>query len=432
MRISKRLIKRIAIGIGVAIGLLLIVNGILAWTAQRRLDQKIAELRDSGEKASLADLAPKPVPPQRNAAAFLQEIAPQLKDFEARYSHFYATRLGASLDDESLATAEQRTAMKAILDAFPAILPTLSKAAACDRYASLIDYSPPASQVLESVLKEAQAFRTPARFVGWKMAVSMADGKSDEAIPVGVRMLRITRLYDQEPTLMSHLVCVAVRGIIFDSMNKALRRNEISRSVRAELDAELALHDSFEPVKSALGNERAVGIGLVAEQTGGIAMLFRWPLMNWMLGELDAEDQAYRLSGLPLEQIRPQWDPTSKQVTMPNLASIRSRLITPAIEANFVAEFRTLVQCRCLRVVNALGEYRPRTGKDVVSIEQLSLPREAIIDPCTGKSLRMTKTNAGWIVYSVYRNGEDDGGKYHPNDGPWGFGPPGYEREETK
>jgi hypothetical protein len=38
---------------------------------------------------------------------------------------------------------------------------------------------------------------------------------------------------------------------------------------------------------------------------------------------------------------------------------------------------------------------------------------------------------AGWIVYSNYR-GIDEGGKYHSEDGSWGFGPPGYAAEQAK
>ena len=104
----------------------------------------------------------------------------------------------------------------------------------------------------------------------------------------------------------------------------------------------------------------------------------------------------------------------------------------PAIVATFESSFRTVAQARCLRIVNALGEYRQKTGKEAESIEQLSLPHDAIIDPCTGKPLRMKKINAGWIVYSVYRNGDNDGGKFHAEDGPWGFGPPGYENDERR
>jgi hypothetical protein len=191
------------------------------------------------------------------------------------------------------------------------------------------------------------------------------------------------------------------------------------------------LHDGFGPLQAALRSERAFAIPYVMEQCSGIPGFVRWPALNWMLGELAAEDQAYSISKLPLDEIRPQWSPTTKRFEFPKLADVRSRLIWAAVEASFVADFRTLTQCRCLRVLNAIGEYRARTGKEAESIQQLSLPREAIIDPCTGKPLRMKKTDAGWIVYSNYR-GIDEGGKYHSEDGSWGFGPPGYATEQAK
>ena len=459
MRISKRLLKRIAIGFGLLVGLLLIVNGVLAWSAQRRLDQKIAELRAAGDPASLGDLAPKPIPPEQNAAIYLQQISAEAEKFEREWSKAYyepspqkqkdaggkrealattepaRSALGKQLDEieekDLVPNKEQQAAIRPILDAFPTILSTMKKAAACDQYASLLDFNLPPNQFLDQLLKKAAAPRLIAQYVRSKMVVLVAEGKSDEAVRLGVRMLRLTRFCDQEPTLINHLVSLAVRGMMFSSINLALRHNEVDPGVRAELDAELALHDGLGPLRAALRSERAFAIPYGTEQIGVIPGFVRWPALNWTLGELDAEDQAYGISKLPLDQIAPVWNPTTKRIEFPKLAGIKSRLIWAAVEASFVADFRTLTQCRCLRVLNGIGEYRARTGKEAESIEQLSLPREAIIDPCTGKPLRMRKTDAGWIVYSNYR-GIDEGGKYHPEDGPWGFGPPGYEADQAK
>src|SRR5262249_35971390 len=159
-----------------------------------RLDQMIARLRTEGAPASLTDLAPRPVAREANAAAYLQQIAPDLKDFDAQYS---ASALLMSLDEHKPLNAEQVLAMKAILQAHPAILPTIAKAAECEHYASLVDYSQPARQFLDATLDVAQGFRRPARFIGWKMAVLTAEGDADEAVRLGVQMLRITRLYDE-------------------------------------------------------------------------------------------------------------------------------------------------------------------------------------------------------------------------------------------
>jgi hypothetical protein len=438
VRISKRLIKRIAIGFGLLLGLLLIINSVLAWSAQRRLDQKIAELRAAGEPVSLADLAPTPIPPEKNAAVYLRQMAADAQRFNQEWDKvFYKTplevQLGPVEENDLLPDEKLKAVMRPLINAHPLILPTLENAAACSQYASLLDFSLPPRQFLESMLASVNSSepRSVAQFVRWNMVVLVADGKRDEAVRLGIRMLRLARFHDQEPSLMNFLVSTSVRGIIFSSINLALQQNQVDPGFRAELDAELALHDSLGPLQAALRSERAFAIPYVTEQIGVIPGFVRWPALNWMLGELDAEDQAYGISKLPLNQIAPVWNPTSKRFEFPKLAGIRSRLIWAAVEASFIAEFRTLAQCRCLRVLNAIGEYRARTGKEAESIQQLSLPREAIIDPCTGKPLGMKKTDAGWIVYSNHR-GIDDGGKYHSEDGPWGFGPPGYEHNETK
>ncbi len=437
MRISKRLIKRVAIGFGIVVGLLLIVNGVLAWMAQRRLDKKIAELRAAGEPTSLADLAPKPVAAEMNAAIYLERAYADLKTFPQNWNKtFDGTALGKQLDElaekDLLPNAEQQAAMWPILDTYAAVLPTIEKAAMCDQYASRLDFSASSRQFLDRYLEFVPLFRELARYVRWQMMNLAAEGKPDSAIRLGVRVLRLTRLYDQEPLLVSRLVSVAVRSMMFASINTAIRQEGVSEGARAELDAELALHDSLMPLQTALRTERAFAIPYSVEQAGAIPAFVRWGVLNWCLGELDAEDVAYRVATLPMDQIRRRWNPATTRADWPQLDAIKDRLITPAIVATLDSGFRSVALARCLRVVNALGAYRQRTGKEAESIDRLSLPHGAIIDPCTGTPLGMKKTDAGWIVYSVYRNGEDDGGKYHPDDGAWGFGPPGYESEDAK
>jgi len=438
MRISKRVLKRIGIGFGILIGVLLIVNGILAWSARHRLEQKIAELRAEGEPALLADLAPKSIAPEKNAAVYLHEMALESREFNQEWDKvFVKTPLGERLDREEEKdlppSDEVKAAMRPILDRHSSILSTLEKAAACDQYASLLDFSLPSQQFLESLLKSVNSEPRPvSSFVRSKMDLMVADGKSNDTIRTGVQMLRLVRFYNQEPLLISHLVALSMQGTVYSPLNWAVRHNEVSAAVRAELDAELALHDSLTPLQNALRGERAYGLQSGMEQTSGLTGFIRWTFVNWALGEVQAEGEAYRISKFPLDQIERRWDAASHRMRFPQLESIRSRLISPAVEATFYADFRYLNFTRCLRVVNSLGEYRDRTGKDATSIEQLSLPREAIVDLWTSKPLRIRKTESGWIVYSLYRNGEDDGGKYHPEDLPWGFGPPGYEKSTTK
>ena len=45
---SKRALKRIAITFGLLVGTALVINGVLAWRAQHRLDAIVAKLRAAG------------------------------------------------------------------------------------------------------------------------------------------------------------------------------------------------------------------------------------------------------------------------------------------------------------------------------------------------------------------------------------------------
>ena len=65
-----------------------------------------------------------------------------------------------------------------------------------------------------------------------------------------------------------------------------------------------------------------------------------------------------------------------------------------------------------MRVFNALAEYRQRHGRDARGLSDLALPKEATIDPFSGKPLILKHTDGGWLIYSVSTNGIDDGGDF--------------------
>ena len=427
---TKRGFRRIAIGIGFLVGGLLTLNGVLAWHSSQRFQSAIATIRAAGEPASLVDLAPSVIPPENNAAVHLKRIAPELEAFAKQHDSFSNTDLGKAYDqrmeNNELPDADQLAAIQSILDAHPTILPALQQAAACEQYASLLEFNLPPNQFVARTVKSINAGgpRSLARFVSWKMAVLQAAGNPDEAIRIGMQMLRLTRLYDHEPLLVSYLVSLAMRSIIFESMNAVVRSHQVSPDMRKELDAELQLQDGLQPLVAALRAERGFGISYVQEQTGSVPAFVRWPMMDFFfLKELDAENRAYEVAKLPLNQILLHWDPVTKETSFPQLEEIKSRLIGAAVSAVFGAKFRQMAQTRCLRVLNALEEFRQRTGKEADNVEQLPLPADTKSDPYSGKPLHLKKTEQGWLVYSVWKNGIDDGGRLDMNDGDWGGDP---------
>ena len=106
---------------------------------------------------------------------------------------------------------------------------------------------------------------------------------------------------------------------------------------------------------------------------------------SFFLKELDVENEMYNTAKLPLDQVLARWELVGKDPKRPSHPErFGKSLIAPAYLAAFCSDVRRLVETRCLRVLNALGEYRQRTGKEADGIEQLSLPKEATIDPWSG------------------------------------------------
>ena len=427
--VSRRGVKRIVIGLLMLFGVLLVVNGVLAWHAQRRLNSKLAEIRAAGDPTSLTEMTPKPVPAENDAAAYLEQIKSDLKGFEAQEVAYEDTAEGKGIPDLSdkneLPSPAQIAGMQKIVEAYPAIPKAMQQAANCAEYASKLDFSLTPSKFLQKMIDGPMVrFRTLGRFAQWRMLVLAANGKVDEAIQTGIEMLRLTRLYDHEPLMINYLVSSAVRGTMLDTLNKILRMPAISAKVRAELDAELALQDSQKPLVMALASERGFALPYIQEQTGALSTVLGWPMVNWYMREIDAEDAGIAFAKKPIGLTQPAADGKPYQQWPKELNNlIQGSLVGPAIVATVGAHFRVAVQTRCLRLLNALEAYKERTGADATTIAELALPAGATVDLWTGKPLIVRRTDAGWIVYSAGVNGTDDGGNTEAKDRA-GWAPP--------
>src|SRR5688572_8694415 len=122
----------------IATGTALIGWSLWALYAANSFSGRIAAIRGAGDPASIADLAPKPIPADRDAAAQLAEVAPQVAAFARDHGRFFNTPLGKAYDEargrNERATAEQLSAIQTILDRFPEIDDAVTRAAACDLY----------------------------------------------------------------------------------------------------------------------------------------------------------------------------------------------------------------------------------------------------------------------------------------------------------
>ena len=434
---TKRGWKRFALALAFLLALGLIENGVFAWRAQWKLDERLTSIRAAGDPASIAELAPEAIPDSENAAAILEQIRPRLNEFSKAYGKFYKSPLGmefeAREDEDKPPTDEQMAAIRTILAEYTDVEQAISKAAACERYASRLDFSLEHRAFLEQMLDRVPESRTATRLLAWRAKVLQIDGQHEAALRNGIEALRLARLHTNEPTLVAYLVAIAMRGIASEQIYDSLSAGVITPELHAALDQELALHDDPRQLTRVLATERAVCADWSEGQLGLPGgwlppRMFRWPLKSYQIGVLDEMADALKLADQPWYAVK-QALGDDQSAAKPTGHGVMADLLVPALRAAFLAHARSVAVARALRIYNALREFEEKNGREATGLADLSLPREATIDPFSGEPLRLKHTDEGWIVYTVMENGVDDGGDFKGLK-DYGLAPPKWRATE--
>ena len=263
-RPTRRMWKRLAIGAVMLVATALIVNGVFGWWVERQLQTRIDALRAAGDPASIPELKADPIPDERNAAAIFLQIAPRLLEFRKADAAFSETPIGKQYDaaGDTIPTAEQAAAIQSILSQFADIDAALIRAAQCDEYVPILDYSADSARFVDKVLEHQQPIRTIARFMYWQMEVDIATGHADKAVERGIQLLRFASMHEKEPTLISYLVSVAVHCIAVSELCDALSAGPVTRGITSETRCRTCTARRSTTAGSSAQNRRSDGFRL--------------------------------------------------------------------------------------------------------------------------------------------------------------------------
>jgi hypothetical protein len=409
-----------AAGVVILVAIALIVNAVMAWRTERRMRSILAGIRASGDPASIRELAPAPIPDAENAAVVLQRLKPRLEAFSKEYAQFLDSPMGKSYEErgEAPATTDQIAAIRAILERYPDVSADLVVAADREEYASLADFSVNHQKLIDDNLSRLSNLRTAARLVNWQVEVQLADGKHEEAVEQGIDLLKLARLHDAEPLLVNYLVGVAVRQMAVNMLYDALAAGPVRPELHAAIDQELARHDTPQRIVHALKTDRAYSAS-VTENGGAnpnskahpiLLSLFGWTMQRHFVSALDYSDQQIALvaKSWPNPNGRVGRGAAPGEDELGTLAA----LMVPGLQATYAAEARIVAMMRALRIFNGLRQYAEENGREAVGLEELNLPAAATGDPYSSGTLKLKETDDGWLVYSVMKNGMDDGGDF--------------------
>jgi hypothetical protein len=424
---SKRFWKWIGYSILALIVLVMAAYAGVSLWANLRLAPRLAALRAAGEPTSISELAPEAVPAEEDGATYLAEIAPLIEALAKDQGRFYNTPLGQSYDMKSTygldLSSEEIVAIRAILEKYPTIEPALREATECKYYASKLDYSLEFNPFLEAVIDRNQDLRTCARMLRWKSEVLLAEGNVEEAIQTGLLVMRLSRLKEQEPALVNGLVANAIRYYGVEIINRALRSGPIDAELRSSLDKQLASYDELDWFVRTMKSERAFNLS-------GAEDLFPHFPVTWQGTLFKADTIDFYEKVLPF-LAEPFYVSAKKLVAYQDdvystpVSNSLIGLLFPGLEAAHVSANSNLALVRCLRILNALQRYQETHGEEAAQLADLDIEKSATIDPFSGKLLKVRLTEDGWVIYSVMKNGVDDGGDFQKQL-DWGLAPVGY------
>ncbi|TWT66565.1 hypothetical protein [Allorhodopirellula solitaria] len=392
------------------IAILVIVVAFFSWRSFAAVEAALEPIRERGEPVSIVDLKPAPVADDENAATFL---TPMVREIEQVVNEAYSIAYAEDFSWRTGLTQDQTAKLRTILDAHPNFADQLAKSSRCSKLAWPLDYDSGPNDLTEQVLQVNQDVRSIARIQAFRVRYLAAIDKPDEAAAVCLEELRLIRLQADTPLLVSWLVNSVCRVQILTELNGILQTETLQPETHAAIEEELNRHAITDSFTQTLKTERVFGI----ESFRGFSMLAS-PLTPQLENYIEYMNEQIEIgTAMPFES-SPKTKVTAVGMT---------ELLVPSIQNAHDTMFRTLTIERCLRILNA-SQSRP-DSESSVELNDLGLPADAIIDPYRGEPLIAKSTEDGWIIYSVGKNGKDDGGEIAPESGTdqsldIGIGPP--------
>jgi hypothetical protein len=281
-----------------------------------------------------------------------------------------------------------------------------------------------------TLLPHLTKLRSASRVLSAEAVMRAKAGDAKGALDDARLMLRLRRLVDREPILISQLVAYSMDAMAASTLHGVLDACPAdvtaARAIVAELEGR---EERNSPVRAMLG-ETATGIYVFDH--GGPEMLAQpargaqrgpggwvWKAVGTLLWNMPADKYQYlstmremrRLARMPVpERMRKPPAPPSTRGGRPR-ATLTQMLVPPLLRS---LTQQASADCKVALVRAALGVemYRAEKGEFPETLSAV-VPQylEAVpADPYDGKAIRYSAADGGFVVYSIGEDGSDDGG----------------------
>jgi hypothetical protein len=407
-------VRRFFAGLLIALAIaFLSAPSVTGWLLKREK----ARLRAEGEPTTVAEVVPRVPAGKRNAADVYQQ-AFRLLDLTRAEQEEFLTLKPAPRDRQWREQAES------ILHRNRAFLDRIQQASEIPDCAFPVDWT---GLLDDATYPHYSSLRCAASLIGIRAAILASEGRGDQALASCQAMLRIAGQVDNEPSLIAQLVKWGTQGRSVRTAEEVMRATDVSPSACRLLRSSVASTDLRQSLVRALKGERAVS-------TDGTFRQFyerTLPMRGWarplLLSAADLDAINY-LRGMDeqTDAVWLRWPTSWSRARRAEAAAARRAMgryglgtiiLLPAVARVIESSQRTQARLDGLNIALALKQYKAQRGAYPDSLAMLrsagfDLPR----DPFTGKQFAYRRQGAGFLVYSLGPDMDDDNGRDLPKD----------------
>jgi hypothetical protein len=281
---------------------------------------------------------------------------------------------------------------------------------------------PPVPNPLNMSLEHTQRLRNAAALLSLNAVVLAADNDPAAAVASCRAGLNLVHGVNDEPTLVTMLIRVAVAAVAVQSTERVLGYTEPTAGL-AELQAELLREADAPVLANGVRGERAMMDAIFdymqtdpsALPVGAFDVLSRLGVQAFKARILREQLIGLKLQTRYLDVARGpshEWAERLKAVDTSDAKGPLIELLLPATEKVALAVLRSRARLRSLAVGVACERFRQANGrwpKELTEIPKAILA-EIPTDPYTGGSLKYKLLADGIVVYAVGDDKADDGG----------------------
>jgi hypothetical protein len=399
--------------------IILIVLGLIAcstwnYLINRQIKTEIQKIRAAGQPASFEDWEAKlpKIDETQNAARCYNAAMNLMLPRKDNYNLWVENNKYFSIQ-----TPQMQKAAKPVLEANRLSLELLdsgSKLPACRDELGI-------KNGIEKNLGKLALPRQVARLLSLRTRYLASQGNGNDAVDSVISALRFSRIFDDQPLLITYLVKIACQALAYQDIEYILQFSKPSLGAFEKLQRTLAAMENPKDFEKVVLGERVYGIKIMnnipfgnedTSVSAGLPEQWPWALrhspfiLQMNLGYLKDMAKFLEISRTPWPQVFNDW----KQC---HAGSIFGQLLQPAYQQMIINIGRGLAQERSTLVAIMVERYRrthnenlPEKLADLVPAYISKLP----LDPFTGKDLLYRHDPNSYTIYSLGDNLKDDRG----------------------